>query len=465
MSVNLLMLVAMYPMMMIVCFTMYTSMKPKRGIAFGSTISVERMKDESLKEIERQWAAETKRNILIAALLPFTAFLTPYVSIQITIWTMWVFVLIVLLEYPFVKANARVKEVKRGMGWYNPEKPEEYVELKSAGEVRRVKVLTFFVPLGVSMLAVAAVYGFAFVENGIIKNTSYVKSFGIVIIMFALINLLFLAVALWMDKQKTEVISTQSDVNLNFARAKKNVWKDFWLASSWATTAYVWVCAISLMLQSRFELVVLFGSIVYSIIVLGFIFPVAKKLHEIDARYEKERDIVMDGDDDRYWIWGMIYNNPSDKHTMVSLRNGMGTTMNLATTAGKVWTLISIFAVLSVPILCGWLIFEEFTPISLSINGDEVHANHLTLEYELPVAEIEGVELVEELPALSKSVGSSMETLAKGTFIVRGTGEKCELFLNPQNDIYMKIETADKIYYLSGRTDEETMEVFEALQK
>ena len=465
MSVNLLMLIAIYPMMMIVCFVMYTSMKPKNGMVFGSTISVERMKDESIKEIERQWAKETKRNIFIVALIPLLAFFVPYASIQITIWTMWCFVLIVMLEYPFVKANAKVKEIKRGMGWYNPQKPEEYVELKTAGEVRRVKTGTFLVPFFVSLLAVGAVYGFVFTQNALIKNLNYVKSFGIIIILFALLNLVFLLVAQWMDRQKTEVISTQSDVNLNYARAKKNIWKDFWLASSWVTCGYTWVCSISLLLQYRFEMVVLIGCIVYSIIVMALLMPLAKKLREVDKRYEKERDIAIDGDDDRYWIWGMFYNNPSDKHAMVSMRNGMGTSMNMATTDGKILMITGIIGILSVPILCGWVIFEEFTPISLSIKEDEVQAVHLKLEYEFPVAEIESVELVEELPKLTKSVGSVMDTLAKGKFIERGTGQRYELLLNPQNDFYIKLEADGKIYYLSGLTDEETLEVYEALCK
>ena len=191
MVVNIMMLIAMYPMMMIVCFVMYTSMKPKNGMAFGCTISLERMKDESIKEIERQWSKETKRNIVITALLPLTAFFIPYVSIQITIWTMWCFVLIALLEYPFIKANARVKEVKRGMGWYNPKKPEEYVELKAAGEVRRVKVSTFLIPFAVSMLAVGIVYGLLAMQKVAANNVEYVKSFGVIIFVLALLNLMF----------------------------------------------------------------------------------------------------------------------------------------------------------------------------------------------------------------------------------------------------------------------------------
>lgn len=463
MTVNIMMLVAMYPMMMIVCYAMYTSMKPKNGIAFGCMVSVERMKDETLKEIERQWAVEMRRNIVITALLPLTAFLTPYASIQITIWTLWVFALIVLLEIPFVKANAKVKEVKRGMGWYDKEKPESYIELKAAGEVRRVKVGTFLIPFVVSLLAVTIVYGMSVIENDFVKNPDYVQGFGAVILIFALTNLLFLLVALWMDRQKTEVISTQSDVNVNYARAKKNIWKDFWLASSWATTVYVWVCAITLVLQIRFDLAVLAGCVAYSLVLVGMLFPVMKKIKEVDAHYEKERDVIIDGDDDRYWIWGMLYNNPNDKHTMVSMRNGMGTTINMATKAGKIWWLVSVIAMLSVPVLCGWVIFEEFTPISLSIKEDEVHAMHLKLEHELPVAEIENLELVDDLPSLTKSVGSAMDTLAKGTFRIKGTGEKCVLFLNPQNEMFLRFEVGGQVYYMSGLTDEETLEVYEVL--
>lgn len=464
MSVNLLMLIMMYPMMMIVCFVMYTSMKPKNGMAFGSTISHERMKDESIKEIERQWDREMKRNIVITALIPLLAFLTPYVSVQITIWTMWCFVLIVLLEYPFIKANAKVKEVKLGRGWYDPQKTEEYVELKAAGEVRRVRIPIFLIPFVVSMLAVVMVYTMSGFGKIAANNVEYVNSFGVIIFVFALLNLLFLAAARWMDNQKTEVISSQSDVNINYARAKKNIWKDFWLTSSWITTGYVWVCAIALVVQYRFELVVLWGSVIYSFIVMLLILPLLKKLREVNTCYEKERDIALDGDDDRYWIWGLLYNNPNDKHTMVSQRVGMGTTINIATKAGKLWWGLSIIVILSLPVLLGWVMFEEFTPITLSINEDEVQALHLKVEYELPIDELENVELVNDLPNLTKSVGSALGNVVKGKYIVRGTGERCRLFLNPQNDVFIKVVYEDMAYYLGGRTDEETLEVYQALK-
>ena len=179
--------------------------------------------------------------------------------------------------------------------------------------------------------------------------------------------------------------------------------------------------------------------------------------------YEKERDIVTDGDDDRYWIFGMFYHNPNDKHTMVSARSGMGTAINLATTAGKIWMLVGMIGILSIPLVCGWLFFEEFTPISLSIAADEIQAIHLKTEYELPIAEVENVELVNGLPKLTKSVGSALGNLVKGTYIVKGTGERCKVFLNPQNEVFIRLEYEGMTYYLGGRSDEETRDVFEGL--
>ena len=464
MILNILMLVAMYPMMMAVCYFMYNSMKPKNGFAFGCTISAVRMKDETLKEIEREWATEMKRNIVITALLPFSAFFVPYVSIQITIWTLWVFVLIALLEGPFIKANAKVKEVKRGMGWYDKENPEEFIELKAAGEVRRVKVGTFLVPVMTSMLAAAVVYVLAFVENDLIKQVGYARDFAILILMMALMNLLFLWVAQWMDRQKTEVISTQSDVNLNYARAKKNIWKDFWLQSSWVTTAYVWICAIALIFYDWFDWVVLAGCVIYTLVVMGLLIPASRKIKKVEKHYEKERDIVVDGDDDRYWMWGLLYNNPKDKHTMVSQRVGMGTTVNIATKGGKIWWGVTVIVMLSLPVLLGWLIFEEFTPISLSINEDELHANHLKLVYKILVEDIQGIELVDDLPKTTKVVGSAMDNLVKGTYRIKGTGEKCILFLNPENENFLRFEVDGQVYYMSGFDDIETMMIYEGIK-
>ena len=56
-----------------------------------------------------------------------------------------------------------------------------------------------------------------------------------------------------------------------------------------------------------------------------------------------------------------------------------------------------------------------------------------------------------------------MENVAKGTYTVNGENG-CKLYLNPQAGRYIKIVTADRTYYISGNTSEETNALYESLK-
>lgn len=61
-------------------------------------------------------------------------------------------------------------------------------------------------------------------------------------------------------------------------------------------------------------------------------------------------------DDPSKWTWGIIYNNPDDERVMVPKRYGVGTTINYARPAGKVFyfgTLIAVLAAIFGPIMFG----------------------------------------------------------------------------------------------------------------
>ena len=463
MILNFILLLCMYPMMLVVCYVLYNCAKPQNGIVFGSKLPMKYMGEDAVKQVVERFKKEIKRNAIIVAILPFSAFVTPYVSIQMTIWMVWVLLVIALVQIPYIKGNAAIKNIKRENGWYREESMEEYVEMKAAGEIRCVKTAPFIAPMAVSFLVAATVYLLAFFDSSIVKDAGYAKGFGSIILLFALLNVLIFVVARWMDRQKTEVISTKSDVNVNYTRAKKQIWKELWLAAAWITTGYILVSAVSLLLKYHFEMTILVGSVIYAIALLIPMLWVVKKFREIEGLYEKERDLDSDMDDDRHWIWGTFYYNPSDRHSMVNKRVGVGTTMNLATPVGKGLTMVGALALLSIPLMCAWLIFEEFTPISLSISGDELKAEHLKVEYELQVEDMKEITLIGELPEMSKSVGTAMDNLLKGTFYVYNEGN-VEVFLNPQNEVFLKIETGEETYYFGGRTDEETLAVYENLQ-
>lgn len=67
-------------------------------------------------------------------------------------------------------------------------------------------------------------------------------------VIFLLCNLTFYACAIWMDRMKTQVISSNSDVNVNYAGATKNLWKKFWVLNTWAMNAYMAAILVCLLL-------------------------------------------------------------------------------------------------------------------------------------------------------------------------------------------------------------------------
>ena len=56
-------------------------------------------------------------------------------------------------------------------------------------------------------------------------------------------------------------------------------------------------------------------------------------------------------DDDRYWLWGFLYNNPEDPAVMVQKRYGLGWTINVGNRTGKLVMLIFILFIAAILIL------------------------------------------------------------------------------------------------------------------
>lgn len=169
-------------------------------------------------------------------------------------------------------------------------------------------------------------------------------------------------------------------------------------------------------------------------------------------------------DDDRHWHWGLMYYNPKDKRFMVENRMGTGTAVNMATVAGKGMYIIATLCLLIIPISCVWMILLDFTPISSKVEKDTIICTHLSVEYEIPLEDIENYTVVTELPEMTKVSGNGMDHVLSGRYEIYREG-MFETFLNPQNSLFIKIETGDEIYYISGVDDKETQNIIDELEK
>ena len=152
----------------------------------------------------------------------------------------------------------------------------------------------------------------------------------------------------------------------------------------------------------------------------------------------------------------------SDFNIIVFYGVGFGTTVNMVSKAGKGTILFIILALLMLPLVCVWVIAEEFTPIHLEIENQSLCAEQIRTDYEISLDDLDDVEILTELPNWSRVNGTGMETLEKGTFKISGEGE-CQVFLNPQNKKFLYFTANGKNYYMSGIDDTETEEIYQEI--
>ena len=447
--------ICMYPFVMIMYGMLKGEASPKKGRYFGVTLNKEQAKALEVAEITKRYNKQMNRIFLWLMVLPIPMLLIPWFSIWFFLWDLWFFATMVGFFLPFFAANKSMKALKEEKGWLTESEAPVYVELKEAGTLRTVKWFQFLpqclVSVVILLITILVCQPRNRVSMGVLQGT------------FAGITFLFWAAALWLDKVKTQVISTNSDVNVNYNRAKKRIWKILWIACAWVNTVYMGV-TLALIIKDLFRKHFLISSLVYTIVTAVLALWMLKKQADLGKKYQDKMDIQVT-DDDNHWLGGMFYYNPKDKHLSVEKRYGMGsgTTVNLARPAAKVLAIILALLLLPMPITSVWMVMLEFTPIELRVEDNMLIGEHINEDISVPLHSIKNIELLPERPGMSKNSGVGMETVCKGDFYVKADKEDCEIFLDPRNDLCIRVETSMEIYYLGGFDDAQTREVYEVL--
>lgn len=449
---NIIVMVCCYPVVFILYFTMRNA-KDRNGWCFGTSLSKEQKNDAKIQEIISEYQKSLKKSMLLFAILPIPVFFIPHMSIVLTYWMVWTCLISCYPMLLYAKANKKVLEVKAMRGW-EQRAVETYADLKTACVPSQVKASEFLPSFLLSAIPVVLSYMF-FGEAGY-------SAFRICLIVIALCTYLFYFLAKWTDGQKISVISEDSDVNLNFARAKRHVWKQFWVLSAWVNTAFTWFLLAAMYFRNVGMTMLLWGTVAYSVILLVFVASLLKKMYKINETYEKQRTLIDSTEDDRHWLYGLVYYNPNDTHIMVENRMCTGTAMNMATKTGKIMASISALCILIIPVLCVWLIMLDFTPIQTQIQENAIVCTHLSEEYRIPLETITDYEVLTQMPEVIKVNGNGMENVCSGTFEIYREG-MFEAFYNPQNHLFIKILTDDETYYISGADDTSTQKIAEAL--
>lgn len=453
----LIMAACMYPVLLILYGVMRYYGRPRAGLLFGARVGPELEGEAALGEITRRFRRRVTLWLLVLAVIPLVTLPIPYMSIAVTFWMLWCFVAIFALQVPFAQANRAVRAWKAEHGYAGTGESRRLVETRDLGEMRG---LPWPVPAAATLVSLGAA---AFAVAGA-RSAADALTVGLVAFTFALITPLLGGCGLWMERQRQKVISADSQVNLNYNRARRALWRKYWMFCLLVNTALTLAYSVTVGVDFELGMVsLLWGTIAYVAALLAATGVLMHRLGRLDQRYRDRMDLAAAEDDDDCWLWGMFYYNPNDRKATVEKRIGVGTTVNLATPAGKGLMIFVAVVLLGVLLVCVWTIRLEFTPIRLTVQGDTLVAEQLREDYAIPLEDIQEVALVEELPDMTRANGTAMDNLSKGDYRLRESGEHCQVFLNPQNTVFLSLLAGGQRYYLSAATDQETLALYASL--
>ncbi len=462
---SIIMFICIVPALLIMYFIMYPREWKNKKRIFGINNRKEFETEKSAEFITT--VAETHRKqatVILAILLVLSVlcFFIPVFYVQMTVWTVFIIIALVVIAIPYILGNSELKKYKKCLGIVSDN--VLYADLKNAGNVHA---------LNTSLLAVANIAGLLILvlslltDLGIVPidlkvfNGSFVLTMSIGAVLFT--NIILIPIAFMVDHSRNQVISNNSDVNANYNRAVKKLFSDSFIFFTFIDDIVALILFASfILLNSEVTMIAIMG--IYMLVIMGEMAVYVSKRTALDNRYyAKESTIVADDDD--YWILGMIYYNPNDSKLNVDKRYGMGMTVNMAHPVGK---LIGVFCVLSLVasiIVLVWIGMMGATPIKVYDNGQEIVCHHLWDELKIEKSEIVSVEKgdLKEFKAV-KTAGTGMDNCLKGKFTVNGEAG-CTLFMNPQADMWIKINTNEKTYYISDNTKEGTESIYEAISE
>ena len=461
--INLLMMGISLPVGLLIIAVAYPKNWQKKKIFYGIRNREEYEEPEAKKRISAICADARKKAVIITCCFLAIAILLTILHklpLNLTLCVLNIYVYILMLFVPFSICNRKLKSLKRELGIVQ-NSGISFTDISNTSTVHAFKPVSLLIPMAV-LLAISVFSLLIDMKTVVIEGYKPDGGFTLTIFtgIFFLAGLIMLPVGILIDRQRNEVISEDSAINANYNRALKKCSAGLCVAVTWSIVAIIaGFVAGTIFLKTELFMIVAVG--LFMVIEIGAMIIYSMKINRIEEHYRKETSIEVDDDDK--WIFGMFYYNKSDRRLNVEKRVGIGATVNMAHPVGKVIGALIIATLIFTMLCMVWLGLLEMTPIKVYTEDGLVICHQLRDEYKIEIADIKSIEIVDDLDSrnATRVAGTSMPGLAKGRFSING--ESCRLFINPDAGVCVRIETSDRIYYVSGETYEETMDIYNEL--
>jgi len=414
--------------------------KPKKNIIVGVTLPPESHDEEAVLAITQKYQKELLW-ITILSMVPVvpSVFIKSF-GVSLTVWLLWTYAICFLGYIPYVRCNKALHRLKEARGWKKQESGNIQVDLKAAvEEMKWLSPLAFLPPFLISLIPV-------FFEW---------ELWPLWITLSATVVLFYICYR-YCYRNKSEMVDGNTERTVALTRIRRYNWGKEWILMAWATgilSPLIWLTQDSIWLSA----LVFLG---YTLLVIWTALGIEFRVRGLQEKLCVGSNESFYVDEDDYWIWGMFYYNPNDSRLIINSRVGMNTTINLAKRSGQILTGAAV-VLLGASLLIGvWVMDMERTPVELMLTDTALVGSHYRSEYIVPLDEIEHIELVEELPKMSRRVGTAMAGLRSGSWTSNEWG-RFTCCIDPREGPWILAELeSGKTYLLGGGKNNVTEQVF-----
>lgn len=431
----------------------------RNGMLFAVTLPAHAMEHPALVNIQSRFKRQFMQVSLWmgAAVIPLVAMNAwkDYEGFSFIYFFLWLAVFLFVIVVPFRRAFRATLALKREQEWFVGKKNVVHSDLRVARlkNAKSAPIGLFVIPLAMSVGTLL----WAMSEDETYAGIAYV---GI------LTTFVFLLVSFYMRRTKAKVYSENSDINLSLNQARRR------------SLSYMWLM-VAIVENLHFPLVYLFiqednaslagvwlaAAVLFSAIPVVILILTYRRIHAREQEVLSQDGQAIYSDDDEYWANGFTYHNPYDRAVFVPKRVGIGETVNTATLTGKMiaWGSIGLVAA-TIIVVSFLLIRSELTSPTLTLTADrQVEIDYPMYNYDFSLADIEQLDLVDQVPKGFKTNGESKSNVARGKFSLNGLGAT-RLYIYKNNPPYIRMKLKSTYIFYNDQDPERTKQLYAQLR-
>lgn len=420
-------------------FMLRNETKFKKNIAVGVTLPFEgRGHPDVLARLEQF----KKQELLVCIgliLLGIPGIFLEF-TMSFSLWFVWITACVVVPYIPYVLCNRDLKRIKAENGWKRP----------SAADTVTVDLGAIPKPNWLSP--------WAFVPAFILSLAPLVfdRDFAVMYLIDAALIVCFWLGYRYLFRNKAEIVDNNTTVTVALTRIRRCQWGKMWLLCAYSMAAINWLAYLTMYSPAAMTI----GIVAFSVVLVGASMYVEFQTRRLQEKLTADSGKNFYVDDDDKWLGGLVYYNPNDSRTIINDRVGTNSSVNLAKPAGKLLYGITALIIVTLPL---WGLLLGNSDIKTDIGTDSILIKGGMHEYTIQTEDVINVELLEKLPAITRTAGTGLPELLGGDFSSREYG-KLKVCLDPTAPPFVLVETEERTYLLGTKDEAQTTTIYEALK-